>query len=666
MEFRNHLFHRREVVVLFLDMDESLRKTDIDLRSNITSPSLNGENDLKQQQRRPPYTRYDVMREAVASFVFQKMKTTPNPAQLFFALYGVREDGTIEEWLPVVPSSSGNVEAVLRQRADACWSDIQRSPQEIGNGSCSTSGCGEQSNSATQSGGAPSKGFPFGEISHQLQRILDNFARKLKTSKAKGSSPHAAPYLVVHGIVLLSRSTTPPISGNATESTSYLAKVLNNGTAAYGDCWLDVVCLSPLRQPATALRTVQQRADINNSSVPRRGSDPVNDIKAAASAEEVVCCSCTILDPVSFTGISHRGLAVGATLTKLMCLHEHGVESYLQRPLFQISLPTRRHRSRSSASPTESQDRHQPPSVASPSAPNQSPVAAAAPVGTSHPHTSTAGQQHSPHSVRGAKEGERHQLPPPANATLKASPPSSTPALARTSREGVASASATLTYAVDTGDVTPPGAGEAGRRHTVSYHAAPTQLRPPPSVQQVAHQRPTPLYLRGAAAPIASTSPPHAKSSGTFSPPGASDSLSPPSKCGPDLRSISPVIAPQSTQARFTAGSRSRLPPSASAPAPLSTNTGSTLDNHRVARMTSSTARDGLEGGSFVSRNEAMLRPMRSASSPQGGAAVGIRPSVEDNSLDGSSTANVSVLKFEDSLNRSSHTPRDNIYSRTQ
>ena len=93
---------RREVIVFFIDMDKSMRNTDLAFPSTTPShhPSV-----LKD--------RFEVLRQALKCFIQQKASTLASPGMLWYSLCGVWDD--MMELLPVSSSSSGDIDFAIDQ-----------------------------------------------------------------------------------------------------------------------------------------------------------------------------------------------------------------------------------------------------------------------------------------------------------------------------------------------------------------------------------------------------------------------------------------------------------------------------------------------------------------------------------------------------------------------
>lgn len=138
--------------------------------------------------------------------------------------------------------------------------------------------------------------------------------------------------LCVQGIVLLSRPTALPVSRGDLKRPPPAAT-----RPSSTDVWMDVVVLGPPLSssgpPSGESRPPPQK--------PGTGTGTGNDDGAAVTALDVAHWT---IDPVEYTGISHRGLAVGPTLAKLMATHththrhSHGSNVYRRRPVFTVEL----------------------------------------------------------------------------------------------------------------------------------------------------------------------------------------------------------------------------------------------------------------------------------------------------------------------------------------
>ena len=364
MELQRHLFNRREIVVLMLDLDdETLGLTDFALplppsftRTATTTPYV------------PPQTRLDVTREALITFVSAKLRSAPNSSLMVFGLYAVRGDGRREEEEEVVELVAPAVAGSAGGRA------VQEALRGINVGSyvygTHAGGAGSSQVASSANKTAP----PYHSVIRHLKRLKDTadqlqmqrvnpstprspgaaaeaasfLQRKTNTSSnADGvtSSPRnkSSPrdgssvsvsnkaggpnvYLVVHGIVVRSRSTAPPklFHHSTPPSPSPAQPLLSAATQTEPvdpHVWLDVLVLDGLKEASTP-------------GVPATTAGRNSTEDAAAPREDVVHgCQCALLDPVELTGIKHRGLALGPALVRVMSLPEARTTAFIQRPL---------------------------------------------------------------------------------------------------------------------------------------------------------------------------------------------------------------------------------------------------------------------------------------------------------------------------------------------
>ncbi|KEG11071.1 hypothetical protein DQ04_03011040 [Trypanosoma grayi] len=351
MDFYFHLINRRDVVVIFVDMDSSIFLTDYALPhplgppgdddgntikndTSIQSVGLGGEEAVdaatppkKNDVFTPARTRYEVIWQALRSFILQKQRVSPNAStSLWFALYTILDEVT--EVLPPTSGDSGAIESAIKSfvRANA-----------------------DMAARRTRS----SEPFPFRSVATVLRRIEESFAElgsgpSGSTDMATGSamesksgpsfaagSPHVAnkrTLTAIQGIVLLNRDSAPPSSQIPPDAVD--GELL--GTGAIIRRCIDIIPLGNLRHPLPLVKMMKERAGTNSryGEAANSSRDPI------AAKATAVDCPCTSLDLESFTGISHRGLAVGCALTKLIGPHNHKNEDFFYaQPICRVNLP---------------------------------------------------------------------------------------------------------------------------------------------------------------------------------------------------------------------------------------------------------------------------------------------------------------------------------------
>ncbi|CBZ27210.1 conserved hypothetical protein [Leishmania mexicana MHOM/GT/2001/U1103] len=376
MPLRHHLFNRREVVAVFLDLDNAtLRITDMALPA--PHPSLASSGGAAASAYVPPLTRLDVVREALVAFVRAKVRSVPRTALLTFRLYVLRAGGAeerghengeavVQELLVPGPAGAAGgraMQAAIKALDPSLW----------GPGNSCESGAAsllptvytgvvrllkrlleaeqaqwppadqavmEMSKSASvnvleNSSFAHTKGAPAAMTSS------DN-AGLSSASPTRGGPPATAAAVnqevcVVHGIVLRSRQGPLALPSSPVQvkvSTTSCSRDCTPTTAA-PRCWLDVVSLAPLGSVA---QTTLSRSSANTGSsaaaaVPHEHTPPLS---TELSIDD--SCACALVDPVELTGISHRGLALGPALARLISLKERGIGCLVRPPLAVVDL----------------------------------------------------------------------------------------------------------------------------------------------------------------------------------------------------------------------------------------------------------------------------------------------------------------------------------------
>ncbi|RNF23157.1 uncharacterized protein Tco025E_02957 [Trypanosoma conorhini] len=352
MDFDLHLMQREEAVVIFLDMDPSITRTDHALPYPLDAPNhvpgTSGGNSCPNGPAEgagtltanasafvPPQTRLDVIRLALRSFILQKQRAASNAAaSLWFSLYLVGNN--VVEVLPPTRGDSAAIDAAvnrhIRETAEpAAWKT------------------------------APRKPFPFhaaAEMLRHTEEILLSRDNKLVAKRREGetsststhnavasasASASAAPQatkrrrlMLIQGLLLLNRDSDLPAaampSAVAAEETATTDLLVRR--------FLDIIPLGKLRRLPPAATRVRER---------RRG-----DGSASLAPHAGLGCPCNIVDPVRITGVPHRGLALGCALTRLLAPHVGESASLLSaQPLCRVNLAL-------SSTNTQTREAHQP------------------------------------------------------------------------------------------------------------------------------------------------------------------------------------------------------------------------------------------------------------------------------------------------------------------
>ncbi|KPA84014.1 hypothetical protein ABB37_02150 [Leptomonas pyrrhocoris] len=349
MDFRQDLFNRREIVAILLDLDEeTLRRTDCALPRPPSSPSVTRDTPATHA---PPQTRFDVARAALMAFVAVKLRSAPNPSSMSFGLYAVRGEGQrVDDVVALVPptSSGGPSARAVQEALRGLSADSYASRTHI-----DTPGTPFKSLKKHEDG-SPEVVAPYTGVLQRLQQLKDSVDAQQQqqpaTTNALTPSPsftavaalYRTPFqssgiftvdgvaaiapgnvserassdssggvcLVVHGIAVRSHSTSlPTLSWSSNAAGTSSSTPVSEGTES--SVWLDVVVLD--------------------------GSLETAAVTAAALSPSRECvvhgCRCTFLDPVELTGITHRGLALGPALVRVMSLPEARTSAFVRRPL---------------------------------------------------------------------------------------------------------------------------------------------------------------------------------------------------------------------------------------------------------------------------------------------------------------------------------------------
>ncbi|CAG9574220.1 conserved hypothetical protein [Leishmania major strain Friedlin] len=378
MPLRQHLFNRREVVAVFLDLDDAtVHITDMALPA--PHPALASSGGAAASAYVPPLTRLDVVREALVAFVRAKVRSVPRTALLTFRLYVVRTGGAtgkghengeavVQELSAPGPAGAAGgraMQAAIKALDPSLWGP---------NNSCESGAASSsptvyagvvrclkrlleeaeqaQRQPADQAVMAMSKSasvtvfenscFAYAKGPPAAMASSDNVGLPL-ASRTRGGPPATAAAVneevcaVVHGIVLRSRQfplALPSSRAQAKASTTSCSTDCTPTTAA-PRCWLDIVSLAPLGSVA---QTPLSRSSANAGSaaataIPHGRAPPIS---TELSIDDT--CACALLDPVELTGISHRGLALGPALARLISLKERCTGCFVPPPLAVVDL----------------------------------------------------------------------------------------------------------------------------------------------------------------------------------------------------------------------------------------------------------------------------------------------------------------------------------------
>lgn len=347
MDLRTHLFNRRELVAIFIDVAPSMLLTDLALpipaaaagfraanTANTNTHSRTNMSSSGTDVYTPPTTRFEVVRASVRSFVMQKERAAAHPQKVSFALFAVVADGLVE-LLPPTQAGSPLVEAALRKYLgrDSAATFHKLLGENSGGGG---SGGGHDDDSGNRKSTIRSSGpvttvngsssstaerpFPFPAVSTVLKSLEAGSAMPERQGDADRPRHPEMDFLCVQGIALVSRSL-PSASASAVNRGPKGSSLSSApaGTTTLGrssDVWLDLVSITPLT--ATTAATT-----------------------AATAVAGLMDIPCTVITPVEFTGITHPGLAIGPALTALIATaHRHtgGGLPPPPRPVFMVEL----------------------------------------------------------------------------------------------------------------------------------------------------------------------------------------------------------------------------------------------------------------------------------------------------------------------------------------
>ncbi|XQJ27122.1 hypothetical protein NXY56_003112 [Leishmania guyanensis] len=377
MSRRHHLLSRREVIALFLDFDDAtVNLTDMALPAPPQALASSG--GVAASAYLPPFTRLDVVREALVAFVCVKLRSVPSTALLTFGLYVVRADSAkaegqdngevaVEELLapgPAGEAGSCAVQAAIKDLDPSVWGPSNGDQSSFASSSpmvytgvmrclkrlleeaeqaqqqSPDQAAMRMSKSASvaafaKSSSAGTKGTRASLTSSWSPAPLStSLARRGPPATATAGNPEAC--AVVHGIVLRSRLTppVPPSSYAQGKASTTLCNTDGTTTTTTPRCWLDIVSLAPLGNgPPTELSCFSNTSSSVAAAVPYEHTPLLfTELNANDS------CTCALLDPVELTGISHRGLALGPALTRLISLQERRTGSFVHRSLAVVDI----------------------------------------------------------------------------------------------------------------------------------------------------------------------------------------------------------------------------------------------------------------------------------------------------------------------------------------
>ncbi|KPI88367.1 hypothetical protein ABL78_2542 [Leptomonas seymouri] len=347
MELQQHLFNRREIVAILLDLDdETLRRTDFALPlPPVLARAI-------PATYVPPQTRLDVAREALIAFISSKLRSAPNSSFMSFGLYAVRGEGRKDEDVvafvsPTSGSASGRaVQDALRgltvgsflngthaaaagaQRertvksnngnsANAApYSGVLRCLQQLKDTADAQQQQQQQQHQAMNSMKSPNTtAMETADLSPRqgsTQLSTDGSASAVRggANGCERNNSGGIACVVVHGIAVRSRSAPPPNlpwPANAASTHSSTSAV----ELAEPSVWLDVMVLDGSLETST---TMTATVTPSREGVAHR-------------------CQYALLDPVELTGVKHRGLALGAALARVMSLPEARTSAFVHRPL---------------------------------------------------------------------------------------------------------------------------------------------------------------------------------------------------------------------------------------------------------------------------------------------------------------------------------------------
>ncbi|RNF14506.1 hypothetical protein TcG_07624 [Trypanosoma cruzi] len=347
MDLGLHLMTREEAVVIFVDMDPSILLTDHALpyplgapvqigssssSSKVTDGSVEGAGTLGRMESafKPPKARIDVIRLALSSFLHQKWCALSNsPKSLWFSLYAVRDD--IIELLPPTRGEPTAIDATVKRhiRADAEPTALATAPC----GSfpfCSVADVLQRTEEMLTSAGGEEVRYGGGDVCRRNSQ--DAGADALKTPLLpQTAGPRKL--MLIQGIVLLNRDSALPTSAPPPDAVG--CELLGTGLVVRR--FLDVIPLGSKHRPSPLLRGARDchTTGVSHTETPKKDKDAPIPSKQTM----VVECPCNIIDLVSFTGVSNRGLALGCALTKLLTPHIEGSFNFFSaQPLRRVNI----------------------------------------------------------------------------------------------------------------------------------------------------------------------------------------------------------------------------------------------------------------------------------------------------------------------------------------
>ncbi|ORC89231.1 uncharacterized protein TM35_000132350 [Trypanosoma theileri] len=373
VDFSNHI-NRRDVVVIFVDMDPSIFLTDIALPQPLASPRRQGGgvnstmnstllNDsaseisetskigTKGSRFTTPQTRNDVIWQALYAFVIQKLRSSPNTTvSPWISIYAVYNDV-----IQLLEPTCGNfkaIETVIKRQME----NVEKNIMQGNNKSLGP--------------------FPFNAVSHALQQIEELFNTFDKQRRRRGSSnsnsntggdtsrrgsnsgvvesfhniglkPESKKprtLTVIQGILLLNRDSAPCNLRTFSNYNNYNnnnivvdSKALGNGSIPL--CHLDIIPVSGAilpQLPSSRLTTDRVNPASRRSSTTTNTTNTTTTTTIPDSLK--IDCSCSLVELREFTGISHPGLAIGCALTKLLQPHILRGEDFFYRPIHRVTL----------------------------------------------------------------------------------------------------------------------------------------------------------------------------------------------------------------------------------------------------------------------------------------------------------------------------------------
>ncbi|KAK7194277.1 hypothetical protein NESM_000342700 [Novymonas esmeraldas] len=382
MQLVPHLFHRREVVALFLDLDETaLTLTDLALPPLVALrgapvPAASTAAAASAATYVSPQTRLDVLREALVAFIGAKLRSVPDTALLSFVLYAIRRsdaerggrDGhgahaTTEELLaPGLAGAAGGraVQAAILGLQPSLWSSratdglpsadaaasaspagyaavvqcLQRLLREAEHGTRQppdpATSCASKSVSAAVS--ANTSFAPLRAVSSSATNVSNGPHPPASQWRSTSTTTAAVSdtCVVVHGIVLRSRRAALTTAAPPAPSAVAMPR-----------CWLDIVSLSPLQScPPDAPSCPSPRpagvgAGTAGTAAAVAAATPQSPLQPLLSTEVHLDdgCASAVLDPVELSGIGHRGLALGPALARLTAPQERRTAAFVRRRL---------------------------------------------------------------------------------------------------------------------------------------------------------------------------------------------------------------------------------------------------------------------------------------------------------------------------------------------